>query len=100
MTITDPTPTIAPAATPAPIRTLGILSLVLGVASIVTGTGPIMGAAAIVLAVLALRQESASRGLAIAGLATGAVSVATVTLGFGAFLAAVPFFGFLGAWGW
>ena len=64
------------------------------------GTGPVLGAAAIVLAVLALRQEPASRGLAIAGLATGAVSVATVTLGVGALLAAVPFLGFLSFLAW
>lgn len=59
-----------------------------------------MGAAAIVVAVLALRQEPASRGLAIAGLITGAVSVATITLGFGAFIASLPFFGLIGPWGW
>ncbi|CAN5133601.1 hypothetical protein BH09ACT5_BH09ACT5_13260 [soil metagenome] len=95
-----PVTTAAPTPVAAPARTLGILSLVLGIASIVTGTGPILGAAAIVVAVLALRQEPASRGLAIGGLATGAVSVATVTLGIGAFLAAIPFFGLLGAWSW
>ena len=102
MTTTTPAPAVeaAPVAAAAPVRTLGIVSLVLGIASIVTGTGPIMGAAAIVVAVLAFRREPASRNLAIGGLVTGAISVATITIGIGAFLAAIPFFGFLGAWSW
>ncbi|MBX3100063.1 MAG: hypothetical protein KF761_10840 [Salinibacterium sp.] len=101
MTLTDSTPTTqTTAATAAPVRTLGIVSLVLGIASIVTGTGPIMGVAAIVVAILALRQEPASKNFAIAGLVTGAVSVATVTIGIGAFLAALPFLGVMSAWGW
>ena len=103
MTITDPTPTAttqptAPVA--APTRTLGVVSLVLGIASIVTGMGPVLGAAAVVVAVLALRQEPASRGIAIGGLVTGAFSVASITFGAAAFFATLPFLGFLGAWSW
>lgn len=101
MTITDPTPTTQlPAPVAAPVRTLGIVSLVLGIAGIAMGFNAVLGAAAIVLAILAFRQESASRNFAIAGLVTGAVSVATLTFGIGAFFAALPFFGVLGAWGW
>lgn len=101
MTITDPTPTTETVATTAaPVRTLGIVSLVLGIAGVAMGFNAVLGAAAIVLAVLAFRQEPASRNFAITGLVTGAVSVASITLGVGAFLWALPFFGFLGAWGW
>ena len=66
-------PSGAPAAA-APARTLGIVSLVLGIAAIVSGFQFVMGIAAVVLGVLALRQEPASKNLAIAGIVTGAVS--------------------------
>lgn len=101
MTITDPTPTTQSAApVAAPVRTLGIVALVLGIASVLSGLSTVLGAAAVVVAVLALRQEPASRGIAIAGLATGAVSVAALTMGIGAFFAALPFVGILGAAWW
>jgi len=93
-------PTSAPTVTPAPARTLGIVALVLGILSIVSGMNVLIGAGAIVVAVLALRQETASRGLAIGGLVTGAISVASITFGFGAALAALPFFGLAAFWGW
>jgi hypothetical protein len=100
-TITDPTPTTESAApVAAPARTLGIVALILGIVSIVSGLSAVLGAAAVVVAVLALRQEPASRGIAIAGLATGAVSLAALTVGIGAFFAALPFIGLFGAWGW
>jgi hypothetical protein len=90
----------APVVTPTATRTLGIVALVLGIASIVSGLSAILGAAAIVVAVLALRQEPASRGIAIAGLVTGAVSIASLTFGIGAFFAALPLIGLFGATGW
>jgi len=104
MTLTDPTTAPAPEQTTpvvaAPVRTLGIVSLVLGIAGIASGFNVVLGAAAIVIAILAYRQEPASRSFATAGIVTGAVSVATITLGIGAFFAAIPFFGLLGAWSW
>lgn len=70
---TYPNATATLAAAPA-VRTLGIVSLVLGIASIISGFQFIMGIAAIVLGVLALRQEPLSKNFAIAGIVTGAVS--------------------------
>ena len=95
---TTPTATAAPAAAPA--RTLGIVALVLGILSIVSGMNVLIGAGAVVVAVLALRQEPAGRGLAIGGLVTGAISVATITFGLGAAIAALPFFGLAAFWAW
>jgi len=104
--MTNTLETSAPTATPVatPTRALGIVALVLGILSIVSGFTVVLGAVAIVVAILALRQEPASRTLAIAGLVTGAVSVATITLSVTAFFTALPFLGFFGlfggSWGW
>jgi len=101
MTTTTPTPTPALETTAtAPVRTLGIVALVLGIASIVSGFNPVMGVAGIIVGVLSLRQEPGARGFATWGIVTGAVSVAGIVLGIGAFLAALPFFALFGYWGW
>lgn len=105
MTTTTPAPaTTTPAPTAVtPTRTLGIISLVLGVASLAFGLVFIVPIAAIVLGVLALKSEPASRGFAIGGIVTGAVSVAGVFLAIVGALVFLPLFGILGsfgAWGW
>lgn len=107
MTTTTPTPTplapSAPASTVAPVRVLGILSLVLGVASLAFGLFFIVPVAAIVLGVLALRAEPSSRAIAIGGIVTGAVSLAGFALAAVAALAFLPFLGIaasFGSFGW
>lgn len=96
-TATAPSMT-APAAQSAD-RTLGILSLVTSLVSIVTGFVPLGSALAIVLGAVAMRREPASGKLATAGILVGAISIALtvgaailVPLGL---LAALPF----GLWG-
>ena len=96
MTTTTPTP-IAPATAVAPVRTLGILSLVLGLVSLAFGLFFLVPIAAIVLGVLALRREPASKGMAIAGIVIGGVQLAGLVVTGAALLAAIPFFGFLAA---
>jgi nucleoside permease NupC len=96
MTSTLPAQHETPAGVAAPVRTLGILSLVFGVAAIVTGFQLAFGVAAVVLGVLALRREPASRTLAIAGIVTGAVSWAGIVIGVGATLFFLPIGLFLG----
>lgn len=101
MTTTTPTPTITPAPVAvAPIRTLGIISLVLGVASLAFGLVFIVPIAAIVLGALALKSEPASRAIAIGGIVTGAVSLSGAILAFFGALALLPFFGIISAFGW
>jgi len=88
-TLSSPAPaTPAPAA---PVRTLGIVSFVLGLASIVTGFQFILGIAAIVLGVMALRQEPASGKFAVWGLVTGAVSTMGIFWGIVGAAIFVPF---------
>lgn len=87
------------AATPAPDRALGILALILGIGGIVFQQW-LVSVAALVLGVLALRREPASRGFGIAGLVLGVVGafwwLALLQLG----LAAVLPFGLVtGAFG-
>lgn len=75
-TITPETPATDAAKTrPAAVQnqTLGILSLVLGALSVLTGFQPLLGIAAIVLGALALRSEPTSGKLAIWGIVTGAL---------------------------
>ena len=99
MTTTTPTPTPATPTTVAvaPVRTLGILSLALGIASLAFGMMFVVPIAAIVLGVLALRSEPASKGMAIAGIVIGGVQLSALVLTGAALLAAIPFFGFLAA---
>lgn len=62
-----------------------------------------MPIAAIVLGVLALKSEPVGRGLAIGGIATGAVALSgtiLVTLGVLAFLPFLGIMGSFGAFGW
>lgn len=93
-TTTYPETTTTPVApVAAPTRTLGIVSLVLGIVSVVSGFQFFIGVAAVVLGILALRQEPASGKFAIWGIITGAVSTVGVfwaILGAGLFL---PFAG-------
>jgi hypothetical protein len=99
MTITAHDTTTAPVAT-APVRTLGIVALVLGILSVASGFNPIMGVAGLVVGILSLRQEPDGRGFAITGIVTGALSTLGTLLGIGAFLVALPFLALFGAWGW
>lgn len=80
-------------------RTLGILSLITSIVSVVAGFVPLGSALAIVLGALAMRREPASGKLATAGILIGAISIA-LTVGLAmlapfAFLTALPF----GLWG-
>lgn len=93
MTTLDPTP-IAPTATTPP-KTLGILSLVFGIVAIVTGFQAAFGVAAVVLGILALRREPDSRGMAIAGIVTGAVTWVLIALGIALALFFLPLAGAL-----
>jgi hypothetical protein len=107
--MTTTTPTSTPiAANPAavavaPARTLGILSLVLGLASLAFGLIFLVPIAAIVLGILALRSEPASKGMAIAGVVIGAVQLVWLFVTGALLLAALPIFailGSVGAFGW
>ena len=102
MTTTTPAPAIeTPAvATVAPVRTLGVISLVLGVASLAFGLFFIVPIAAIVLGALALKSEPASRAIAIGGIVTGAVSLGGFLIAAASILAFLPFFGLAAAFGW
>jgi len=94
MTTTAPdTATTTLPITTAADRTLGTVSLVLGIASIVTGFQFVLGAAAIVLGILALRRETASGNFALAGIITGSVSALGLIWGFFGLLALLPFAG-------
>jgi hypothetical protein len=97
MTTTAPTQTTADATTAvaAPVRTLGIVSLALGVAALVTGMNPVLGVAALVVGILGYRSEPAGKNFSIAGIITGAVSLAGIALGIVGFFAFLPFAGFL-----
>jgi hypothetical protein len=95
MTTTAPAPTT----TTTGVRTLGIISLVLGAASLLFGYTLIVPAAAVILGIIALRTEAASRGFAIAGIVTGAVSLAGLWFGFLGFLAILPFAPLFAIWG-
>ena len=102
MTITTPETTttapIAPAV--APVRTLGIVALVLGILSVASGFNPVMGVAGLVVGILSLRQEPDGRGFAVTGIVTGGLSALGTLLGIGAFLVALPFLAVFGAWSW
>ena len=69
---TTPAPTPTPAAVP--VKTLGIVSLVLGVTAIATGFQFWLGVPAIIVGIIALRQEPEAKNFAIWGIITGAVS--------------------------
>lgn len=72
-----------PPVTPAPVetpgkQTLGIIALVLGIIGLLASAvaaGLVFGIAAAILGHLSLRGEPAARGMAIAGLVTGYVSI-------------------------
>lgn len=82
---------LAPTPTVTAVRTLAIVGLCLGIASIVFGFNPAFGVAGLVLGILALRREPAGRSFAIAAIVTGSVSlVGIVAALFGALLL-VPF---------
>lgn len=101
MTTTAPAPAAATTTTVAPVRTLGIVSLVLGAVSLVFGYTLVVPAAAVVLGIMALRSEPASRGFAIAGIVTGGISLAGLWIGIMGFFAFLPFLPLVGfAEGW
>lgn len=87
----------AAAADAAPVRTLGIVALVLGVASLAFGANPVLGAAAVVLGILGLRREQASRSFSIAGIVTGGISLIGIVFAIVAVLFALPFLGIFAA---
>jgi hypothetical protein len=103
MTTTDTTPTIEAAPTTTgtftPARTLSILSLVLGGASIIFGQTFLLPLAAIVLGVIGYRQEFAGRTMAVWGIVLGALAMFgwMIALLVGAAVVA-PWFVF--AWAW
>lgn len=71
--------------------TLAVLSLIFGVVSLL-GPGLLLGIPAIVLGGMALKKNSAGRGLSIAGLVTGIISTILSLL----FIAAIALFIALG----
>jgi hypothetical protein len=96
MTTTTTAPTQTPAGTTAaaPTRTLGIVSLSLGIASLIFGANPVLGVAAVVVGIMGLRNEPASKSFSIAGIVTGAISLAGLAFGTLAFFAFLPFTAF------
>jgi hypothetical protein len=96
--MTTTAPALAPTTTND--RVLGILSLVLGAASIVTGFQLLFAGAGLVLGIIALRKEQNSRGLAIGGIVTSAITLAGAALAALAVLAFVPLALVAGALNW
>lgn len=74
------TPPATPAAPAGPKRTLSILSLVAGLISFVCCGGLLFGAAGIILGVMARKREPEGKGLAMAGIITGAIGAVTGTI--------------------
>ena len=79
--------------TAAPVRTLSIVALVLGLVSIVTGFQLVFGVAAVVVGILALRQEATGKALAVWGTITGSLSVLGLVWGAVLTLTLLPFAG-------
>jgi hypothetical protein len=75
------TPVESPAPAAASAGTYGILSLVLGLVSIVTGFTFVVPIVAIVFGVMALRREPSSRSFAIWGIVLGSIMVGIPLLG-------------------
>jgi len=73
--------TQTPVAAPAAAGTYGILSLVLGLVSIVTGFTFVVPIIAVVFGIMALRREPGSRTFAIWGIVLGGVMVALPLIG-------------------
>lgn len=63
---------------------LALVSMILGIASIVTFTGLLLGIPAIVLGIMALKRKVGDNGMSIAGIITGVIStlLSIVMLGF------------------
>lgn len=74
------TPPATPAASAAPKRLLSILSLVAGLISLLCCGGLLFGAAGIILGVVARKREPEGKGLALAGIITGAIGAVTGTI--------------------
>jgi len=85
--------TTVTATTAAPARTLSIVALVLGLVSVVTGFQLVFGVAAVVVGILALRQETAGKALAVWGIVTGSLSVLGLVWGTFITLALLPVLG-------
>ncbi|WP_234407352.1 DUF4190 domain-containing protein [Microterricola viridarii] len=94
-TAAQPTAPQPPAASATPTQWLSISSLVLGIGSIFAGWTFVMPVAGLVLGILALRREPASRTMAIWGVAVnGVVLLGGLLAGLGALLfglIALPF---------
>lgn len=72
------TPVAAAPVASSPTQTLGILALILGIVGLLASAaaaGLVFGIAAAILGHQSLRREPAARGMAIAGLVTGYVSI-------------------------
>ena len=67
--------TTLPAATAAPARTLSIVSLALGAASIVFGFTFFVPLAGIIVGVLGYRQEAAARAFSVWGIVLSALAI-------------------------
>lgn len=92
-----PYPNQAPTPQATPVRTLSIVSIVLGAASVLLGYTFLVPIAAIVVGVLGYQREPASRALSVWGIVLGAVmTVGWAFAGLGALLFAGPLF-FFGA---
>lgn len=97
-TTSTPYPSAASAAPVAPVRTLSITSLALGLASLVFGWTLVAPIAGLVVGILALKQEPAGKSLAVWGIVVNAVMLAGVAIvglltlvGIGIGFAALPF---------
>lgn len=73
-----------PAANKQSNSNLAMVSMILGIVSIVTFMGLLLGIPAIVLGIMALRRNTSDKGMSIAGIITGAIStlISIVVLGF------------------
>ena len=90
-------PAAAPATTSAD-RTLGILAIVFGIASIALGFQFVFAVVGLVLGILALRREPTARGLAITGIITSGVTLAGSLIGALVALAVFPFIALAAVW--
>jgi hypothetical protein len=69
---------VAGRAAPQPAAGLSVAAMVFGICGIVPGLGVLAGPVGVVLGIVAMVKKRRGRGLAIAGIATGAASLFTV----------------------
>jgi hypothetical protein len=70
-----PPPVGPPLPIPAPGGGLAVAALVLGLCSFIPFAGPMLGLTAVILGIVALAQKAVRRGMATAGIVTGAAGV-------------------------